>query len=294
MNPEGRATGCDLSVIMCAHNEERFIREQLDALVNQEWNGSWEVVVVDNGSTDTTADIVSDYVRRHPRVRLVQATERPGKGHAMKVGSREAQATRLAFCDADDVVAPGWVAAMARGLENAEVVTGPHELDRLNPKWLADSRGRSGEADIGSFFGIFPMIRGANWGVHRDVWERFDGVDESYSAGEDAELSLRYWLGGVTLVGLPDAVVHYRYRDSHRALWRQGFAYGASRPRIVRLLVTAGRPRPPRLAGWKPWTLLVIKIPSLATAEGRAVWVWIAANRVGQLRGSLRERTLLI
>lgn len=284
----------DLSVIMCAHNEQSHVRDQLDALAAQVWSGRWELIVVDNNSTDATPDIVREYASKHPQIRLISATERAGQSYAMNTGSQVARARKLAFCDADDIVAPGWVAAIARGLEAAEVVTGPHELDLLNPRWLADSRGRSAEEAVGSFFGIFPTIRGANWGIRRDTWERFGGIDERFSAGQDADLSLRYWLGGVDIKGIPDAVVHYRYRRSTAALWSQGFAYGAFRPRLVKRLVSEGRPRPSRFAGWKSWGQLVLRVPTLVTRQGRAVWVWIAANRIGQLVGSIRERTLLL
>lgn len=284
----------DLSVIICAHNEEKHLPAQLDALLHQEWSGEWELIVVDNRSTDDTASIVERLATVHPRLRLVAADDRPSKAYAMDVGVKTALAEHLAFCDGDDVVAPGWVRAIAAGLERHEVVTGPHELDLLNPPWLAGSRGWSAEEPTGSFYELFPAIRGANWGTRRSVWDRVGGVPEDFAAVEDFAFSLRCWLEGIAIVGLPDAVVHYRYRDNARALWKQGFAYGAYRPRIARLLVEAGRPRPPRFAGWKTWALLLIKIPTLATAEGRAVWVWIAANRAGHLAGSMRERTILL
>lgn len=284
----------DLSVIVCAHNEERHLSAQMDALLAQVWDGAWELIVVDNRSTDSTAAIVERYAAQDARVRLVPALERAGQSYGMNVGARAACADRLAFCDADDVVAPGWLAAIAAGLGKHEVVTGSHELDKLNPRWLADSRGRSAEEPVGSYYGIFPTIRGANWGIRRDAWVRIDGIKEDYSAGQDAELSLRCWLAGIDIVGLPGAVVHYRYRDTPRALWRQGFSYGAFRPRIARLLIEAGKPRPPRLAGWKSWAVLVLRLPTLATPEGRAVWVWIAANKAGQVVGSVRERTILL
>lgn len=284
----------DLSVIICAHNEERHLPEQLDALLDQEFTGEWEVIVVDNRSTDDTASVAAAYGSRDPRCRTVSAMERPGKGYAMLVGVSVARSDQLAFCDADDIVAPGWVAAIAAGLAKHEVVTGPHELDVLNPRWLADTRGRSIEAPLGTFFGIFPCIRGAGWGVRRSTWERLGGLDEDLVAAEDLEFSLRCWLSGVDIVGIPEAVVHYRYRSAPRDLWRQGFAYGSNRPRLARMLVAAGRPRPPRFAGWKAWALLVLRLPRLVTAEGRAAWVWIAANRSGQVVGSLRERTMMI
>jgi len=284
----------DLSVIICAHNEERFLPEQLDALLAQEWDGEWEILVVDNRSTDSTAARVRSYAARDPRVRLVDAPARADKSYALAVGFEAAHSDLIAVCDADDVVADGWLDAIARGLERHEVVTGPHELDMLNPRWLADSRGRSAENPAGSYYGIFPTIRGANWGTHRQVWDTIGGMREGFRAMEDIAFSLDCWLAGIEIVGLPDAVVHYRYRETPRALWRQGFAYGAFRPRIARLLVEADMPRPPRFAGWKSWALLVLKLPGLVTPEGRAVWMWIAANRWGQVVGSLRHRTLVL
>ena len=283
-----------LSVVVCAHNEERHVQEQLDALLAQQWEGTWDVVVVDNGSTDTTAKLVLETAQVNPRVRLVSATERPGQSYGMNVGVESTDSRWLAFCDADDVVAPGWLAALADGLTRYDVVTGPHELDRLNPSWLAESRGRSIEEPRGSFYGIFPCIRGAGWATKRSVWDRVGGMDESYSAGQDVEFSLRCWLAGVDVVGVPSAVVHYRYRDTPRGLWRQGLAYGRFRPRIARLLEERGKARPPRLAGWRSWALLVLRLPSLANHEGRSVWAWMAGNRVGQVLGSIRERTLIL
>ena len=284
----------DLSVVICAYNEEKHLPAQLDALLAQEWPGDWEIVVVDNRSTDSTADVVSDYSRRDNRVRLVAAMDRAGQSYGRNVGAVAAHCDNLAFCDADDVVADGWVAAIAEGLRVHEVVTGPHELDRLNPKWLADSRGRSIESPVGTFFGIFPCIRGAGWGIRRSTWDRIGGMREDFSACEDTELSLRCWLEDTQIVGLPDAVIHYRYRESPRALWRQGFNYGSQRPRITKSLVEAGKPRPPMLAGWKSWLLLIRRLPTLIRPEGRAVWVWVAANRVGQLVGSVRERIVML
>jgi glycosyltransferase involved in cell wall biosynthesis len=284
----------DLSVVVCAHNEQRHLAEQLAALTGQQWEGDWEVIVVDNRSTDRTRDIVIDWAVQDPRLRLVRADDRAGQSYAMNVGVAQARADRIAFCDADDVVAQGWVAAMADGLSRHQVVTGPSELDRLNPSWLADSRGRTIEQPLGSFSGIFPCIRGADWGVRREVYERLGGMSEHYRAGQDIDFSLRCWLAGVEIVGLPGAVVHYRYRQAPRELWRQGYTYGYSRPVIARLLKQHGLARPAPLGGWKSWVLLVTTLPSVVTKHGRSRWMWVAGNRMGQLVGSVRERTVML
>lgn len=284
----------DLSVVIAARNEERLLGEQLDALLAQEWDGEWEVIVVDNGSTDGTRKVVEEYATRSPRLRYVSAPDRGEKSYAANTGVRASEAPAVAFCDADDVVAPGWVAAMGEGLRHHQVVTGPNLVDLLNPPWLASSRGSSAANAVGTFHGIFPFVRGNNYGVRREVWDITGPMAEGCFPVEDQEFSLRCWLHDVEVVGLPGAAVHYRYRQDGRSLWRQGLAYGTARPRIARMLKDAGRPRPPRFAGWKSWVLLVVRLPTLVRPEGRAQWLWIAGNRLGQVRGSFRYRTLML
>ncbi len=287
----------DLSVIIPVRNEERHLGDQLTALLAQEWDGEWEIIVVDNGSTDGTAGVVEDFAGRSARIRYLSAVEKADQSYAANIGVRASDAAAVVFCDADDVVAEGWLAAMAAGLVQHDVVTGPNLLDRLNPPWLAGSRGWSALEPVGSFFQIFPLVRGNNYGVRRSVWERTGPLAEDLTPQgvlADQEFSLRCWLHDVEVVGLPDAAVHYRYRQDRGSLWRQGLAYGTYRPMIARMLKDAGRPQPPRFAGWKSWLLLVGRLPTLIRAEGRARWLWVAGNRLGQLRGSLRYRTLML
>ena len=284
----------EISVILPAHNEAVHIGEQLDALATQNFDGTWEIIVVDNNSTDATADIVRSHSNRHPRIHLVTAQERSDKSYAVEVGIASAQATNLAFCDADDVVAPGWVASIALGLIDHEVVTGPNDLRKLNPKWLAVSRGRSAQDAVGTFHGLFPCLRGSNYGLRRDVFERIGYLRPGFYPVEDLEFSYRCWTNGIDIVGLPDAIVHYRYRQAAGDLWRQGFKYGAGRVRIARLLRDEGRPRPPRFGGWKSWVMLVVTLPKVVTKTGGARWLWIAGNRFGQVAGSIRYRTLML
>lgn len=91
-----------LSIIIPALNEEHRLPrsfEQIDAfLATQEYTA--EVVVVDNGSTDNTAQFVRDYAQDHPYVRLIELTER-GKGLAVRAGMLQAHGDYRFICDAD-------------------------------------------------------------------------------------------------------------------------------------------------------------------------------------------------
>lgn len=284
-------------MVIPARNEEAHLGAQLDALLAQGWDGEWEILVVDNGSTDGTSSVVAEYARRSPRVRYLLANEKADQSYAANSGVAASDAGAVIFCDADDIVGEGWLMAMAAGLAEHRVVTGPNLLDRLNPPWLAASRGRTAEGPAGSFFRIFPLVRGNNYGVRREVWDTTGPLAEDFARHgvlADQEFSLRCWLHGIEVVGLPDAIVHYRYREDARSLWRQGFAYGSHRPLIAKLLRDAGKPVPPKLAGWKSWVTMVLRLPTVVTKHGRARWLWIAGNRFGQVVGSVRYRTLML
>jgi glycosyltransferase involved in cell wall biosynthesis len=274
----------DLAVVIPVRNAADTLGEQLDALLGQRCDHPWEIVVVDNGSDDGTAAVVVD------------ASDRTGINHARNGGARSTVARSVVFCDGDDIVADGWVAAMRDALVTAEFVTGRHELDRLNPSWVADMRGRGDQRPAPTFFGIFPTARGGNFGIRRALLGQLGGFaeDPAYSGADDIELSLRAWLAGVELVPVPEAVLHYRYRSDARSLWRQGTAYGRPRPLIRRRLIAVGRPAPHPLSGWRSWVWLVLHLPVLRSRQGRARWTWVAANRWGQVLGSVRYRCVLL
>jgi glycosyltransferase involved in cell wall biosynthesis len=284
----------DLSIIIPAHNVEDTLAEQLDALLDQRWDGEWEIVVVNNRSTDGTAALVEEYAAKHPRLRMVAATERAGLCYSRATGIENAASENVAICDGDDIVGPRWVQAMGNALREHRVVTGPVETDLLNPAWLLEARGRLDMDGCRTWYDLFPVVGGGNLGIRRDVFDKVGLFDERFTGSEDHEFSLRLWQHRESIYFEPDALLHYRYRASARALWEQGNTYGETRPLLRRSVVVAGFTPPPRLAGWRSWAWLVSHSPGLRTEQGRARWLWVAGNRVGQLRGSVRARSLFL
>jgi glycosyltransferase involved in cell wall biosynthesis len=284
----------ELSIVIPAHNEERLIGEQLAALADQIWDGGeWEVLVVDNRSTDATVAVVLAYVDRLPGLRIVTANERASLSYARNAGILAAAADHIAICDADDVVAPGWVAAMGTALRGHRFVTGRLDVDRLNPVWLADSRGRAGDCGPTLFAGLFPGASGGNLGLHRDVWAQLGGFREGVQGAEDLMFSMDAWLHEINLYFEAKAILHYRYRADPRSLWRQGRSYGRARTAVYKALRHEGF-SPPHFGGWRSWLWLISNLPSLCRRENRLRWIWVAGNRVGHVEGSLRHRTIAL
>lgn len=277
----------ELTVVVPARDAAATIDGQLEALLAEEWDRPWEIVVVDNGSRDATKAIVDRYAARDPRVRRVDASDRPGVSHTRNVGLAAARADSVAMCDADDVIASGWVRAMGSALDDHEFVTGPLDVDRLNPAWVAESRGRAIEAGPGDFHGVFFFAHSCNLGVRKAIVTRCGGFDERLSTGEDIELSFRLWRAGVSLTYVPGAVVHYRYRTTMGELWNQSRAHARVSPWLEQEVRDAGVALPADRE-WRRWLWLGRHGGLLASRPGRAYWVSVAGGRVGRLEGRWR------
>ena len=106
-----------VSVIVPAYNAQKTIGQCIDALLAQTYpRESYEVIVVDDGSTDGTADVVKAYPVKY----LYQRNQGPAT--ARNIGVREAQGEIILFTDSDCVPFDNWIAEMTKPFEDKEVV----------------------------------------------------------------------------------------------------------------------------------------------------------------------------
>ena len=280
----------DLSVIIPCRNVAGTIGAQLDALAAEEWDGEWEVVLVDNGSTDGTRRVLDRYADRTDRIRVVDAAEGGGVSYARNAGIEAGKADRLAFCDGDDVIGQGWVAAMGTALDAHPYVTGPLELARLNEADAIRSRPGLDRAGPPTFVGTVPFAHSCNLGISRSLAEQHGGFALDLADSADVGLGIRLSSAGVALHFSPAAVVHYRLRTSPVAGWRQARRNNRFYPRLAAEVRRAGFPAPRRTAGLRYWPWLVARANLLSTPSGRARWCFVAGTAVGRVEGSLRSR----
>lgn len=275
------------SVIIPVLNEAASIGTQLDALARQEVHEDWEVVVVDNGSTDDTVEVCRSFSASLP-IRVVDC-ERPGTSAARNLGAATAEAGLLLFCDADDQVAPGWVRAMAAALERDDAVGGAIENDLLNGERPAHLSRHPDHLPVVA--GFLPRAISANLAVRRTVFEQVGGFAEDYTYGsDDTEFCWRLQLAGFDLGYAPEAVVHYRHRSTLRSLAVKSYKANQSRGRLFRDYGAHGMPRPRLLGAAARWGRLVVSAPGVPFSP-RVRWWWVeqAAGAAGRVSGSIRH-----
>lgn len=287
-----------VSVVMPALNAADVIGGQLDALARQTYDGDWEVVVVDNGSTDGTAAVAARYADRLPPLRVVDASQRRSHTFARNTGARAATGDLLLYCDADDIVDPGWLAAFVAAAEDegCDFMGGFVDDVTLNDPRHRDWRQSPPPDRLPEKMDFLPLAISANLAIRRSVLFDIGGWNEAYGEGcNDVELSWRAQIAGHRLCYVPEAVIAYRYRSSMRALARQMYRRGRAEPQLYADFRPHDLPRRPvwRMAGGV--AKLAVRSPDVVRGPGpRGRWVNHAATVAGRLRGSVEHRSLYV
>ena len=141
-----------ISVVIPVFNGSRHLAAQLDSLVFER-NGSntppFEVLIVDNGSSDDSTAVAAAFSDRLV-IQLLDASDLRGQAHARNFGAAAAKAERILFLDQDDVVAPGYIAAMHRALDTEVLVAARMDRSFLNHGWRREVRELAQETGLGN------------------------------------------------------------------------------------------------------------------------------------------------
>jgi glycosyltransferase involved in cell wall biosynthesis len=282
-----------LSVVVPCRNGAATLGLQLDALAAQRWSEPWEVLLVDNGSTDGSVALAESYRGRLPALRIVDACARAGQAYALNEGVRAAAADAIAFCDADDEVAEGWVAALGAALREHDFVSCRHDPEKLNEPWVASTREAAFSEGLPKLW-FPPYLAHAGsgaMGIRRAVHEAVGGFDESMPCLFDTDFSVKAQLAGFELVYVPEAVVHYRYRSTFGGIFDQARRYSEQMARIQKRYIPRGARMPGRrtwpIEGWRP---LLAALPQIGDRAGRAQLAWHLGWQAGRYAGSIRYR----
>lgn len=212
-----------ISVVVCCYNEERVIRDCLEGLRKVEYP-AFEVIVVDDGSTDGTASIAKEY-----GVDVISTPNR-GLSSARNTGIRAAQGEIVAFIDGDAYPDPHWLTYMAAAFATTQHagIAGPN-VAPPGDGWFADcvDNAPGNPTHVLLSDDVAEHIPGCNMAFRKRHLEAIGGFDTRFrTAGDDVDVSWRLQEKGWTLGFHPSAMVWHHRRNSLRAYWKQQRGYG--------------------------------------------------------------------
>jgi len=251
--------------VVLNYNGRRYLDRCMEALLAQDLEGGLEVLLVDNASTDGSAE----YVRaRFPEVHLIESANNLGFAGGNNLGMRHARGRYVVLLNNDTRVRPGWLAALVEtasaepdiGAVTSKVVfmKQPNMIQNAGVLLLSDGSGAdrgAGEEDSGQYdrqeevFGAC----GCAMLLKREMLEQIGGFDIAFFMYyEDTDLSWRMRLWGWRIVYQPSAVVEHVHSGTS-VEWSPFFTFHVDRNRLFMILKNAPPGFVLRSFGWYGW-----------------------------------------
>jgi len=212
-----------ITVVCCSLNGSRTIRDTMEGLKGLQYP-NYEVIVVNDGSTDNTPAIAGEYPW------TVISTENRGLSAARNTGWQEAKGEIVAYIDDDAYPDPHWLTYLAHAFETSDVVgVGGPNLAPPGDGWIADCVANSpgGPVHVLTSDTEAEHIPGCNMAFRRAALAAIDGFDPIYrAAGDDVDLCWRLQERGGVIGFAPAAMVWHHRRNSARMYWKQQQGYG--------------------------------------------------------------------
>jgi cellulose synthase/poly-beta-1,6-N-acetylglucosamine synthase-like glycosyltransferase len=205
-----------ISVIIPTRNE-KTIEENLESLLNQNYSGRYEIIVVDDGSTDDTRE----RIKKFKKVKLIEQKHK-GPAAARNLGVKNSKGDIVLFLDSDAVPDKNWLKHMISPFKDKKIVGVSGTYRTLNKNSLIarfagyeidERHDKLSKEKTIDFIGSFSA------GYRKNVFLEFGGFDESFSmpSGEDPELSFKISNAGLKMVFQPKAFVYHKHPDT---IWR--------------------------------------------------------------------------
>jgi len=221
-----------ISIVIPAYNASKTIIPLLDSIYENRGKDIIEVIVVDDKSSDETAELVQKYILKHPKlkIKILLLKTNSGPAHGRNVGARVARGNILFFLDSDVILHKNSLSELVRSFEDPDIhaLTGVWDKAQKNhaffPKFkaLRDWSYWINERDPKNYYYLFSTRVAA---IKRDLFLRLGGFDETYKSAlvEDIELTYRI-ARRYAVIFNPKVSVHHEFEDfvpiAKKYFWR--------------------------------------------------------------------------
>lgn len=223
-----------VSVVIPAYDEEKYIARCLESIAKQT-RLPFEVLVVDNLSTDSTVEVVREFQKQHTKlhIELVSQSAEQGLIPTRNYGISEAKGDVVGRIDADSTLEPGWVAAVQEAFGDPEVAaaSGPIMFNDMPFKKLTHRVDRRARAAFDKFARKYRLLFGSNMAVRHEVWDELASelcLDKDDKLHEDIDIALHFSDAGKKIVYVRDmacGVSARRIEDTPRDYYRYNMRF---------------------------------------------------------------------
>lgn len=217
------------SVIIVNLNGKRYLNQCLKSVLKNNYK-NFEIIIVDNHSTDGSLDYIPD-----TKIKVIRLTKNFGPAYARNQAAKQATGQILAFLDNDTEVDPNWLVEAEKefhhkpkiGCIQSKLLLLDHKNkfdyagDYLNQFGLLTHRATYGDLDTGQFDqkAIIFAAKSAGMFIRKNVFIRIGGFDDKYFIYmEETDLCWRSWLSGYQTLYLPTSVVYHGFSGSFKLL----------------------------------------------------------------------------
>ena len=226
------------SIIVPSYNRSDEVVDLIHSFNTQTFSHEcFEVLLVDDGSTDNTATTVDKLIKSSSfRIRFFRR-DHEGPGPARNYGMSQAEGDYFLFIDSDCIADPKWLDQLSVAIEaeKPDAFGGPDSvLDSFTPLQKAIDFAMTSFLTTGGMRGhskkklakFYP--RSFNMGIHHKIYETLGGMG-TLRHGQDLEFSRRIVASGANVISIPKAIVYHKRRTSLRKFFRQIFNWGVAR-----------------------------------------------------------------
>jgi len=210
-----------VSLIIPVYNGEKTLSDCLNSVLNQTYN-NYEVIVVDNNSTDKTKEIIANYQSNNSNIRYVFEPERK-RGAARNSGERKALGDIILMTDSDCIVPSDWITRMIEPVikNECDSVQGS-QTDITDNYWSRQEQIRYLEREKNTHT-VINRVDSKNFAIKKDFLEKVGFSSRAYYTGNDTELSIRLQKNNCRIKFLNEVKVRHHHANSLSGVIKQQY-----------------------------------------------------------------------
>lgn len=242
----------NFSIIIPVYNRPQEIEELLESLARQEYDGDFEVVIAEDGSSETCEDVVAAYSDKLTLQYFFK--ENSGPGASRNYGMKRAKGNYFMILDSDVILPKQYMSVVHDRLEkkytdgfggpdaaHPDFTTLQKAINYAMTSFLTTGGIRGKKKGVGKF-----QPRSFNMGISKAAFLKTNGFSDM-RAGEDIDFTFRMWEAGFETQLIEEAFVYHKRRNTIPSFYKQTFAFGTARP-----LLNKKYPKTSKLTYWFP------------------------------------------